>query len=91
VIGCFNELFSQTSRQNGNIHSLSLDGWWKLKQGEYVKNEQISDSVKLPGTMDTNNKRNPKEISFTEEIPNVGELNISPDSTELTNHIIIAF
>ncbi len=52
---------------------ISLAGWWKFKQGEYVRDGQFIDSVKLPGTMDTNGKGNPVEESFTDDVPHVGE------------------
>jgi Glycosyl hydrolases family 2, sugar binding domain/Glycosyl hydrolases family 2, TIM barrel domain/Glycosyl hydrolases family 2 len=46
---------------------ISLDGRWQFKQGEYIKGEQLADSVMLPGSMDTNRKGDPKQVS-TENI-----------------------
>jgi hypothetical protein len=42
---------------------ISLDGRWQFKQGKYIKGEQLTDSVMLPGTMDTNRRGDPKQIS----------------------------
>ena len=63
----------KANTEPGLSDSISLDGWWKFKQGEYTAGDQIADSVKLPGTMDTNHKGDPVEISRKEEIAHAGE------------------
>jgi len=42
---------------------ISLEGRWKFKQGGYIKGEELTDSVLLPGSMDTNRKGDPKQVS----------------------------